>query len=71
MKNELVSEDQYTGGFNCNLLIDNTVRKVPTAKITMDTPYLLGQVEAQCVPDTIYNLITVDVPGARAADDPE
>ena len=29
------------------LLIDNTARKVPIARITVDTPYLKGQVEAQ------------------------
>ena len=33
VKKELVSEEQFTGDFNCMLLIDNTVRKVPTARI--------------------------------------
>ena len=34
------------------LLIDNTVRKVPIARIYVDTPYLKGQVEAQCLSTT-------------------
>ena len=71
VKKDLVSEDQFTGDFNVMLLIDNTARKVPIAKIDVDTPYLKGQVEAQCLPDAVYDLIVGNVPGARAADDPD
>ncbi|XP_068728838.1 uncharacterized protein [Montipora capricornis] len=71
VKRDLVSEDQFTGEFNVMLLIDNTARKVPIAKIDVDTPYLKGQVEAQCLPDAVYDLIIGNVPGARAADDPD
>ena len=71
VKRDLVSEDQFTGDFNVMLLIDNTARNVPIAKIVIDTPYLKGQVEAQCLPDPIYDLVIDNVPGARAADDPD
>ena len=71
VKMDLVSEDQFTGDFNVMLLIDNTTRKVPIAKIVVNTPYLKGQVEAQCLPDPIYDLVIVNVMGARAADDPD
>ncbi len=71
VKKELVLKEQYTGDFNCMLLIDNTVRKVPIAKITVDTPYLSGEVEAQCLPNAIYDLIVGTAPGARAAVDPD
>ena len=71
VKKDLVSEDQFTGDFNVMLLIDNTARKVPIAKIDVDTPYLKGQVEAQCLRDAVYDLIVGNVPGARAADDPD
>lgn len=57
VKKELVLKEQYTGDFNCMLLINNTVRKVPIARITIDTPYLSGEVEVQCLPDAIYDLI--------------
>ena len=69
VKRDLVSEDQFTGDFNVMLLIDNTARKVPIAKIDVDTPYLKGQVEAQCLPDAVYDLLVGNVPDARAADD--
>ena len=71
VKRDLVSEDQFTGDFNVMLLIDKTARKVPIAKIDVDTPYLKGQVEAQCLPDAVYDLIVGNVPGARAVDDPD
>ena len=71
VKRDLVSEDQFTGDFNVMLLIDNTARKVPIAKIDIDTSYLKGQVEAQCLPDAVYDLIVGNVPGARATDDPD
>ena len=71
IQRDFVSEDQFTGDFNVMLLIDNTARKVPIAKIDIDTPYLKGQVEAQCLPDAAYDLIIGNVPGARAADDPD
>ena len=53
------------------LLIDNKARKVPIVKIDIDTPYLEGQVEAPCLPDAVYNLIVGNVPGTRAADNPD
>ena len=49
MKRELVSDDQFTGDFNVMLLTDNRARNVPIAKIDVDTPYLKGQVKAQCL----------------------
>ena len=53
VKKDLVGEDQFTGDFNVMLLIDNTARKVPIARIYVDTPYLKGHVEAQCLSDPI------------------
>ena len=44
-----MSEDQFTGDFNVMLLINNMARKVPIAKIDIDTPYIKGQVEVQCL----------------------
>ena len=70
VKQDFVKKDQYTGNFVYMLLIDNTLRKVPTAKISIETPYLSGEVEVQCLPDAIYDLIIGNVPGARGPDDP-
>ena len=71
MKKELVSEEQYTGDFNCILLFYNTLRKVTIARITVDNPYLSGEVDIQYLPDGIYDLVIGNVAGARSADDPD
>ena len=67
----MCSEDQFTGDFNVMLLIGNAARKVPIAKIDIDTPYLKGQVEAQCLPNAVCDSIVGNVPGARVAGDPD
>ena len=71
VKKDLVGEDQFTGDFNVMLLIDNTARKVPVARIYVDTPYLKGHVEAQCLSDPIYDLIIGNVRDARDAQNPD
>ena len=71
VKKDLVGEDQFTGDLNVMLLIDNTARKVPIARIYVDTPYLKGHVEAQCLSDPIYDLIIGNVPDARDAQNPD
>ena len=53
------------------MLIDNTARKVPIARIYVDTPYLKGHVEAQCLSDPIYDLIIGNVPDAMEAQNPD
>jgi hypothetical protein len=71
VRKQFVKEDQYTGKYCYILLIDNTVRQVPIVKIQVDTPYLKGEVEAQCLPDALYDLIIGNVEGARGPDDPD
>ena len=44
---------------------------MPIAITDINTPYLKGQVEAQCFPDAVYDLIFDNVPDSRAADDPD
>ena len=53
------------------LLIDNTVKKVPIACNTVDTPYLSGEIEAQCLPDAITTWSLVMFPASGPADDPD
>ncbi len=71
VRKKFVREDQYTGRYCYILLIDNTVPEVPIVKIQVDTPYLKGEVEAQYLPDALYDLIIGNVDGARAPDDPD
>ena len=38
---------------------------MPIARISVDTPYLKGHVEAQCLSDPIYDLIIGNVRDAK------
>ena len=62
---------QYTVKYYYMLLIDKTVRQVSIAKVQMVTPYLKGEVEAQCLLDPIYDLIIGNVEGAKTPDYPD
>ena len=48
IKQQFVREDQYTREYGFIQLVNNTIRIVPIAHVEIDTPYLLGTVEA-CV----------------------
>ncbi len=47
------------------------IREAPIGKIQVDISYLKGEVEAQCLPDPLYDLLIGNVDGARAPDDPD
>ena len=44
---------------------------MPIARIYVDTPYLKGHVEAQCLSDRMYDLIIGIAPDARDAQNPQ
>ena len=73
VKQKFVKDGQYTGQYGLFQMVDNsyTMRKVPIARMEIDTPYLSGTVEALCPPDAIYNFIVGNVLRATAADDPD
>ena len=71
VKKDLVRDDQFTGKMRYILLIDKMIQEVPLIKLQIDTPYLKGEVEAQCFPDAIYDLIIGNVEGAREPNDPD
>ena len=68
VKRQLVDDEQLTGKQRLMVLVDNTARKAPFAKIRIDTPNLTGEVDALCLQDVIYDLIIGNVPDARAPD---
>ncbi|KAL7647143.1 UNVERIFIED_CONTAM: hypothetical protein RMT77_002401 [Armadillidium vulgare] len=70
VKREFVEKNQLTGKRMKMLLIDNSIRDVPVAKINVVTPYYEGEVEALALQDAIYDLIIGNISGARAPNDP-
>ena len=65
---DLISEKGYVTTFDKTLLI-----RAPIAKIEVDTPYYVVEVEALCVQEPVADLIIGNITGAREADnlDPE
>ena len=52
-------------------VVKGRVGEVPIARIYVDTPYLKGHVEAQCLSDPIYDLLIGNVRDARDAQNPD
>ncbi|XP_006823695.1 uncharacterized protein LOC102806650, partial [Saccoglossus kowalevskii] len=71
VRRALVSDDQLTGEFRVCVLVDGTARKIPVARIEVDTPYLIGMVDALCMKSPVYDLILGNVPGVRDPSDPD
>ena len=66
----IVNNDQMTEESQLCVLIDGTVRRVPVAKIYVNTPYYVGDVEALCMDKPVYDLIIGNIPGVRDPGDP-
>ena len=62
VRRSLVPDDCLTGEKVLCGLIDGTLRQNPVAKITVDTPYLKGEVKATCMLNPMYDLIVGNVP---------
>ena len=71
IRHDLVEEDQLTGEVRGCVLIDGTVRKVPVARVHIDTPYYSGHVTALCMKHPIYDLVLGNIQGVRCPSDPD
>ncbi|XP_068235502.1 uncharacterized protein [Palaemon carinicauda] len=71
IKQNFVDPDLYTGTLVLVRLADNSFRRAPMAKIHINTPYLIGEVDAVCLPDAPYDFLIGNVPCARPAEDPD
>ena len=70
IKDKFVYKDHYTGKYSCMMMINKTVVKVPMALIYVDTPNLVGEVEALCLPDSMYDLLIGNIEGPKNLDKP-
>ncbi|KAL3847604.1 hypothetical protein ACJMK2_018507 [Sinanodonta woodiana] len=65
IKRSLVSEDQMLGWESPCMLLNQTIDRVPVAKIEIETPFLTGTTEAMCMENPIYDLTIGNVDGSR------
>ena len=71
VRRDLVLQENMTRVYKHCVLIDGTVRKCPTARVFIDSPYFVGCIEALCMSRPVYDVILGNVEGARASDDPD
>ncbi|KAJ8030804.1 hypothetical protein HOLleu_27324 [Holothuria leucospilota] len=70
VRDKFVSLDQYTGDKVSCALLDGTERDVPVARVMVDTPYFVGEVEALVMVTPLQDLIIGNVSGAREPSNP-
>uniref|UniRef100_L7LYC0 CCHC-type domain-containing protein n=1 Tax=Rhipicephalus pulchellus TaxID=72859 RepID=L7LYC0_RHIPC len=60
----LVPKKKLTGTYRPVLLLDGTVRQLPEAMVFLDTPFFRGKVRAQCMQDSLYDVVIGNIKGA-------
>ncbi|XP_041467568.1 uncharacterized protein LOC121417899 [Lytechinus variegatus] len=71
VKSKYVRPDQYLNIKKRVALIDRTIREFPVARIWVDTPYYIGQLDALVLENPLYELILGNVTGVRKHTDPD
>lgn len=59
-----------TGQVSTVLFVDNTMRCLEEAYIYVNAPYFTGHVLANCMADSLYDLILGNIPGVREPNNP-
>ncbi|KAJ8037802.1 Protein NYNRIN [Holothuria leucospilota] len=70
-RKQFVDNSMFTGINRRCVLLDGTVRDVPVAIVSIDTPYYQGEVEALVMESPLYDLILGNISGAREPQDPD
>ncbi|XP_062596739.1 uncharacterized protein LOC134258215 isoform X2 [Saccostrea cucullata] len=70
VRRSLVHDDQLTGDHQVCVLADGSKIETPIAKVNVDTPYFVGEVNAWCLHAPLYPLIIGNIPHARDPHDP-
>jgi predicted DNA-binding protein (UPF0278 family) len=71
VRRELVKDEQFLEKEIMMVTIDGEAKVVPTARISVDTPYYVGELEVMVPKALICDLIIGNVPGATIKPDPE
>ena len=65
-----MDEADFIGKVGYMITVDRTLIRAPIARIEVDTPFYIGTVKAMYVKDPLFDLIILNVPGARKPNDP-
>nr|XP_054770320.1 uncharacterized protein LOC129278127 [Lytechinus pictus] len=70
VKKSLILPEQFTGQSKWCVLIDQTIRKFPIARVNIDSPWFVGKVEALCVETPVFDVVLGEIDNVRPAKDP-
>ena len=65
IRRDLIEDSQLTGAELRCILIDGTIRKVPVAKVILDTKYFKGEIDAVCMRKPLYDVIIGNIAGVN------
>ena len=71
VRKSLLDPSKLTGRFDTCVLAGGTKRRVPIARVFLDTPYVVGEFDAWCMDQPIFDLIIGEVSGARQPHHPD
>ena len=70
VRRDLCARDRLTGNTKMCVLLDGTVRLFPVARISVNSPYFIGECEALCAENPAHDLILGIIPDAKSPDNP-
>lgn len=68
---DLIRDFQFTWKSRECVLGGGSKTKVPVACASIAQPYFIGEVEAWCLKDPLYDVIIGNIPDARDSEDPD
>ncbi|WP_353817093.1 hypothetical protein, partial [Acinetobacter baumannii] len=71
VREDLIAKEQFNGDSKWTLMADSKCVRAPVAKIHVNTPFYVGEVEAVCLKKPLYDLMIGNIDGARRPDDPD
>ena len=71
VREDLVKPEQRTMEERTCILIDGSTKKFKVARVSVDTPYFTGELDAMCMSNPVYDLVIGNVDGVRDPNDPD
>ncbi|XP_061184347.1 uncharacterized protein LOC133192347 [Saccostrea echinata] len=71
VRRNLIDDVQLTGNHRICILADGSRIQAPVARVKVDTPYFVGEIDAWCLENPLYSLIIGNIPNARDPKDPD
>lgn len=71
VRRDLCRQDEFTGKVGRCTFVDGSQVRAPMVRVSLDTPYFVGKVQALAMASPFFDVIVGNVAGARRADKPD